>query len=269
MKYKQFQSNELQRLRLRFPKLSSLAKYFEEPDEKVIKWLKKDTIPPVKFVRSLEAPALHTMIFKHGFKALSKRWSVSVPFLKKVAQEKQDINSLNIESVSPDLVKQIAERVEFTKIFHALTDKKLKDYRDDINTGDSSLTDFKGRLGEAFYSSIRGVYIIEDMNASDLTAPYDFRDAVWGAVNVKASKTHRIKSLDRDYQRYWKFSTNGSQDHIACIGFDVQFIEPLFIIMTQPVEDVKSFTLTASDVRRWKKKYPHCVLYIGGSFETF
>lgn len=93
-----------------------------------------------------------------------------------------------------------------------------------------------GRKGENYFKQIRGQMIMEDCyEVRGHTSPFDFRDLVYGLVNVKTACRQRYSAKTRATDpNYWHFSTKGWKDcdYLALVPLSPAG-EPQMIIMIQ------------------------------------
>jgi hypothetical protein len=208
----------------------------------------KGLLKPVQYMRSKTISDIQLALAEHrSFDALADHWGVSESVLVEhyrslVAYSKPPTTTIK------DLRDQVS-RLGSVKLLARLTGNSQAQIRAqaklqkiDINSLDSlasrsNYATSKGRRGENYYAAQRGSNIVEDHNLADPTHPFDFTDTQYGRVNVKTSSQFKDK---KKKEKYWKFSTSGTDqcDYVAMVF--TQPNEPDSLIVMVPASDLVS-----------------------------
>lgn len=113
-----------------------------------------------------------------------------------------------------------------------------------------------GRKGELYFKGLRGQMIVEDcFQEQSHTHPYDFKDLVYGLVNVKTASRKRYQAKCRQNNAdYWHFHVGGAKDcdWLAFVPLDRDG-KPIKIIMAKAEKVAELFphgiTLTGNDLK--------------------
>lgn len=111
-----------------------------------------------------------------------------------------------------------------------------------------------GRKGELYFKEKRAAWILEDcLETRGHTAEFDFRDSVYGLVNVKTCTRKKWQAKTRAADPfYWDFNLVGirSCDFLACIPLGPDG-EPLMVLLvkTDGVMRLTHFLVTQKDLR--------------------
>jgi hypothetical protein len=117
-----------------------------------------------------------------------------------------------------------------------------------------------GRLGENYFKQIRGQMVATDALAEyGHTHAWDFRDLIYGLVNVKTATRSRYTAKTRAKDaNFWHFSIKGWKDcdHLALVPLTAQG-EPWRILMVRCMDfaywfdGIGHFTLTEREITRF------------------
>lgn len=239
MKIEECSNQELQRMRFVFKKLETLALFFEEDQNDIIKQLNSRTVPPTTFVHRMSISSLEGTVLDLGYEKAAKFFGVSPSFLKKEIKIRSPFIGKSLARLTDLEISVLAGKIESPRLFYGMTGRRLKRFKEGGEKSPSSLSEYKGQLSEEFYAKIRGAEILRNLNKENIHSPWDFDDAKYGRVNVKSSRLFRSKKGEC----YWKFSTSGDQDYLALIGWDEKFVVPLMVEMVKADQETKSITV--------------------------
>lgn len=162
-----------------------------------------------------------------------------------------------LQHFSPEFMESELRRIGSTSLFcviHGCKESELrrraKGFGIDLKPlcqpiGHNSGT---GRLGEKYFKKIRGQMISEDcFETRGHVCEFDFRDIIYGLVNVKTASRQRFGSMTRAKDpNHWHFNIKGWMDcdHLALVPLN-SLGEPIRVIMF-PCKDISAFYREAS-----------------------
>lgn len=214
--------------------------YGLDPKEADVLWKAHGLKVPVDWVRAQEMDWLWGEVVRKGsIREVAKHYRVSSSFLKRhLLGDVPEVAEVLQRWVIEDALRKYksfrlaARMLSRHKSYAKVTEASLRKRAVELGVDVPDLLDWmfsnhanaKGRRAEMEFARIRGDKILEDLNKTQGSqASSDFVDAELGRVNVKSSKTYRLKAKTRRGDPYYgKFSTSAIEksDHVALMLYD-------------------------------------------------
>jgi len=252
---KEFTWSELQEILLMLGN-KGFYRFLGMSDPKARDFIKEyDLIYPVDYVRDMNTDSLALNIALHGStKAFADHYSVSDSFVRTLFLEKIKAEGQWISAHSPsgtddplpsDLKAELTRcgSVSIVARLYGVKDSVIRraaksqeiDISKYIDYSQTGFENAKGRRAEKIFAELRGPKILKDMNIDEGSqADYDFLDADWKRVNVKASQRYKYKAKSRGNDPYfYKISLESVDkcDYVAVMCMNKNFTVVKFAFM--------------------------------------
>jgi len=266
----EFKPDEYQQIMLEVKSQKHFAKFLgisEDQAKEIIR--KQKVLFPPEYVRAQTEEYLIERLMIHGsFQKLAGELGVSRAFLLKHLQKLKvpskfyEAKPRFTKTVFEEEIKRIGS-VRMMARIHQTTEAHIRQRAGTLGLNLAELIDAttsgyntgKGARAEELFEEQRASveYSMNKTNGSQ--APYDFKDTIFGKVNVKASKSYSYKAKSRAKKKYWKFSTKGCKnaDVFALMFFDDKHQKHLYTMFVTAESivglDKKTITIDEDTVK--------------------